>query len=179
MACQQADVAYMTGKITIFAMAHSESNPRSHIPHSHPPSENPSLRITSAGMGPICLGINALSALPTLEQSDCYIVSTGHGTSGPFRFAGPTLATLASHCGIAEYDSVRITSGDRFFTILTAQEIALSQPGSAAMLALYLDGQPLTREQGLVRLIVPTEKRDALKQIKWVSRIEFKTAARA
>ncbi len=179
MTYQRAAVAYFTDSNTDFSMGHSESSPRSHIPHSHPPGKNPSLRITVPGMESICLGIDALSALPALEQTDCYIVSTGHGTSGPFRFAGPTLAALASRCGIAEFESVRVTSGDRFFTILTAQEVALSHPGSAVMLALYLDGHPLTREQGLVRLIVPTEKRDALKQIKWVSHLEFRTAARA
>ena len=179
MTCQRCAVDYMKGRITKFPMGPSESNPRSHIPHSHPPGKNPSLRITAPNLEPICVGIDALSALPALEQTDCYIVSTGHGTSGPFRFAGPTLAALASRCGIAEFESVRVTSGDRFFTILTAQEVALSHPGSAVMLALYLDGHPLSREQGLVRLIVPTEKRDALKQIKWVSHLEFRTAARA
>jgi hypothetical protein len=33
------------------------------------------------------------------------------------------------------------------------------------------DGQKLTRRQGLVRLIVPREKDDALRQVKWVGRI--------
>jgi hypothetical protein len=31
----------------------------------------------------------------------------------------------------------------------------------------------MTREQGLVRLIVPSEENDALRQVKWVARIDI------
>jgi hypothetical protein len=34
-----------------------------------------------------------------------------------------------------------------------------------------LDGAALTREQGLVRLIVPSERDDALRQVKWLATI--------
>jgi hypothetical protein len=34
-----------------------------------------------------------------------------------------------------------------------------------------LNGQPLTRAQGLIRLIVPAETDDALRQVKWVTQI--------
>jgi len=36
-----------------------------------------------------------------------------------------------------------------------------------------MDGATLTRAQGLVRLIVPSETDDALRQVKWVGRIEI------
>jgi hypothetical protein len=39
------------------------------------------------------------------------------------------------------------------------------------LLALARDGVPLTREQGLVRLVDPRETDDALRQIKWVAQI--------
>ena len=39
------------------------------------------------------------------------------------------------------------------------------------LLAYTLDGAPLTREQGLVRLIVPSEIDDALRQVKWLAMI--------
>jgi hypothetical protein len=39
-------------------------------------------------------------------------------------------------------------------------------------LSYAIDGTPLTRAQGLVRLIVPSETDDALRQVKWVQRIE-------
>ena len=39
------------------------------------------------------------------------------------------------------------------------------------LLALEIDGRPLSRAQGLVRLVVPGETDDALRQVKWVSEI--------
>ena len=41
------------------------------------------------------------------------------------------------------------------------------------LLAYTLDGAPLTREQGLVRLIVPSETDDALRQVKWLATIRI------
>ncbi len=40
-----------------------------------------------------------------------------------------------------------------------------------SLLAYIKDGVSLTRAQGLVRLIVPSETDDALRQVKWVGRI--------
>ena len=39
------------------------------------------------------------------------------------------------------------------------------------VLAYALDGQLLSRAQGLVRLIVPSERDDALRQVKWVREV--------
>jgi DMSO/TMAO reductase YedYZ molybdopterin-dependent catalytic subunit len=39
------------------------------------------------------------------------------------------------------------------------------------LLAYMLDGAPLARGQGLVRLIVPSETDDALRQVKWLATI--------
>ena len=157
-------------------MSHSDTLPHSHESNPHPPSGDAALQVTGLGLGPLVFAVEELMDLPATEQADCYIVSTGHGTSGPFRFRGPTLSALAARCGIPDFKSVRVTGGDGFYTILTAQEIAESHPGCTAMLALVLDGEVLTREQGLVRLIVPTEREDALKQIKWVSHIDFRAS---
>ena len=151
------------------------SPPHSHRPAPHPPDEDASLRIEGPGIGVVCLDVKTLNALPALEQADCYIVSTGHGTSGPFSFSGPSLATVANHCEIQPFNFVEVSSGDGFFTVLKRQEVLESRLGQTAMLALAKDGQPLSRAQGLVRLIVPTERNDALKQVKWISKIQFKT----
>ncbi len=157
-------------------MSHSDRLPHSHEPNAHPPSDDAKLQVTGPGLAPLVLAVEALMDLPAMEQADCYIVSTGHGTSGPFRFAGPALSAVAAHCGIADFQSARVTSGDGFYTILTAPEIAESRPGHTVMLALMKDGQALTRAQGLVRLVVPTEKDNALKQIKWISHIDFRVS---
>lgn len=157
-------------------MAHSNTPPRSHEPHPFPPSGNADLRVTGPDLKPLVFAVADLRRLPAIAQTDCFIVSTGHGASGPFRFEGPTLATLAFHCGITDFAGVRVAGGDGFFTLLTAPETTEARTGSTAMLALTRDGMALTREQGLVRLVVPTEKRDALKQIKWVSHIDFQAS---
>ncbi len=157
-------------------MFHPDTLPHSHEPNPFPPNPEADLRVTGPGLAPLIMTVAELTALPAMEQVDCYIVSTGHGTSGPFRFRGPALSTVAVHCGITDFADVRITGDDGFFTLLTAQETVDSRLGHTAMLALAKDGQALTREQGLVRLVVPTEKDNALKQIKWISCIDFRTS---
>lgn len=152
--------------------------PHSHEPNPHPPSGLADLQVTGPGRAPRRLTAAELRDLPAIEQADCYIVSTGHGTSGPFRFRGPALSVVAAHCGIADFRSVRVAGGDGFATVLTASEIMETRLGRMAMLAVTREGRALTRAQGLVRLIVPTERHDALKQIKWVSRIDFRTTPR-
>ncbi len=150
--------------------------PHSHEPNLHPPSGHADLQVTGPGQAPRRLTVAELRDLPAIEQADCYIVSTGHGTSGPFRFRGPALSVVAAHCGIVDFRSARVAGGDGFAAILTAPEIMETRPGRMAMLALTREGRALTRAQGLVRLIVPTERQDALKQIKWISRIDFRAA---
>lgn len=156
----------------------SDLPPHSHDPLQDPPGEDASLQVQGPGTGSIYMDVKRLKGLPAIEQPGCFIVSTGHGTSGPFVFTGPTLATLACHCGIQHYNYVKVSSGDGFFTFLTQREVQVSLLGRSAMLALEKDGQALSRAQGLVRLVVPTERNDALKQVKWISQIEFKTDAR-
>ena len=41
------------------------------------------------------------------------------------------------------------------------------------LLAHSIDGRPLTRAEGLVRLIVPAETDEALRQVKWVAEIRL------
>jgi hypothetical protein len=47
-----------------------------------------------------------------------------------------------------------------------AQPVSSEPP---ILLATHIDGRPMTRKEGLVRLIVPSERDDALRQVKWVS----------
>ena len=44
---------------------------------------------------------------------------------------------------------------------------------SPILLAHIVNGAAMTRAQGLVRLIVPSEIDDALRQVKWVVRVEL------
>lgn len=65
---------------------------------------------------------------------------------------------------------VDLVSADGFGTRLTPADLAAATD-RPVLLAYILDGAPLTREQGLVRLIVPTETDDALRQVKWLATI--------
>jgi DMSO/TMAO reductase YedYZ molybdopterin-dependent catalytic subunit len=112
-----------------------------------------------------------LAALPQQSAPDCYIVSTGHGVSGPFRFEGVTLADLFTAYGVITWRYADIVSADGFGTRVTRSEIDTPTP-RPILLALACDGRALTREQGLVRLVVPNEDDDALRQVKWVARIK-------
>lgn len=144
--------------------------PHRHDPNPEPPGPETAVTVCPPHGPAQVFSVARLHALPALVRDRCYIVSTGHGTSGPFRFQGPALAEVARQCGIASFRRVAVVSGDGFGTRLTAAE---ARGDAQAILALARDGQALTRAEGLVRLIVPTEKDDALKQVKWIARIEF------
>ena len=119
--------------------------------------------------------VAALQQMPATTVGDCYIVSTGHGTSGPFRFTGVTLReflhrALPQHLAWRHVD---VVSADGFGTRLLPGDLADPPGGRAPLLAYAIDGAPLTRAQGLVRLIVPAEVDDALRQVKWVNKIRI------
>ncbi len=148
--------------------------PHVHEPNPLPPSDDAAIAvITSQDSEPDLYSVERLTKLPWHSAPNCYIVSTGHGTSGPFHFQGPLLSSLAQACGISTFTQVAVISGDSFGTLLSADEVLAAMPQTPVLLALKMDGKPLTRQQGLVRLIVPAEKDDALKQVKWVSQIWF------
>jgi DMSO/TMAO reductase YedYZ molybdopterin-dependent catalytic subunit len=111
-----------------------------------------------------------LENLPQQIIDDCYIVSTGHGTSGPFHFEGVTLADLLDAYEVNRWGYADVVSADGFGTRIHSDEVTITSE-RPILLALACDGEGLTREQGLVRLIVPSERNDALRQVKWVARI--------
>ncbi len=68
------------------------------------------------------------------------------------------------------WSQVEVVSADGFGNRVLADELrrATSRP---IILATNINGQPMSRQQGLVRLIVPSETDDALRQVKWVGRV--------
>lgn len=117
-----------------------------------------------------------LAALPQTTISECYIVSTGHGQTGPFAFGGVLLTDLLHALAPDEAPAaVDVVSADGFGTRLQRSDLALDQP-RPPLLAWRLDGAPIHREHGLVRLIVPTETDNALKQVKWVAHVHLHDA---
>lgn len=145
-------------------------HPHVHEPNPTTPGADPTLILAQPDGSHAQITVDDLAALPQQSARECYIVSTGHGASGPFRFTGVTLVDLFAAQGITTWEYADVISADGFGTRVQQAEIpTLTRP---ILLALACDGVPLTREQGLVRLIVPHEDDDALRQVKWVARIE-------
>jgi DMSO/TMAO reductase YedYZ molybdopterin-dependent catalytic subunit len=144
-----------------------------HDPNPAPPSVTSAFVLQQPDGATQPLDLPDLYILPTTQVENCFIVSTGHGTSGPFTFAGVTLADLlvAQLPATLAWQAVDVISADGFGTRLSAQEI-LSPTIRPILLSYAINGVPMTREQGLLRLIVPSETDDALRQVKWVARIE-------
>lgn len=149
-----------------------------HEPNLAPPPGDGSfvvaVSLPGSGLAEQVWQIADLRRLPYTQLDDCYIVSTGHGTSGPFRFGGARLEDLLTAAGGADlrWRHVDLVSADGFGTRLTPGDLAASAH-RPPLLAYELDGAPLTRSRGLVRLIMPTETDDALRQVKWLARIEI------
>jgi hypothetical protein len=84
------------------------------------------------------------------------------------------LLDLIEQSAKGKWSQVEVVSADGFGNRVMAAE--LRDPGSAGpvLLAYAIDGDPLTRGQGLVRMIVPSERDDALRQVKWVEVVRIR-----
>lgn len=156
---------------------HDPLHPHSHDPNPEPPSADPTITLTLPDGRTHPITPQHLQTLPQHSLTDCYIISTGHGTSGPFTFTGPTLHTLIQqYTGqFPDYNQVEVISGDGFGTRVQRKELENpANPNRPILLALEIDGRPLTRNDGLIRLIVPTETDDALRQVKWIAQVNIK-----
>lgn len=144
-----------------------------HEPNPAPTTDDPTLHLVSSQTVGQRILLEQLQSLPYTQALDCYIISTGHGTSGPFQFGGVRLITLLEHFLSSDelWTYVDVHSADGFGARLTRDELMNEEPLRASLLAYQLDGQQLTRARGLVRLIVPSEVGDALRQVKWVEKI--------
>lgn len=146
-----------------------------HEPNPAPSTTDPTLTLARPDGTLVPITMTDLAGLPQQSVPNCMIVSTGHSASGPFHFEGVTLHDLLAAYTVTPnsyVDSyVDIVSADNFGTRILAKEII---PGASRpiLLATACNGEPLTRSQGLVRLIVPHETDDALRQVKWIARLE-------
>lgn len=119
------------------------------------------------------IAVDHLYSFPYTEIPNCYIVSTGHGTSGPFTFGGILLIDLIETYVTSplQWREVEVISADGFGNRLYHAELTDQEIRHSPLLAHHKNGVPLTRSDGLVRLIVPTERDDALRQVKWIEQI--------
>lgn len=154
--------------------AYDPLQPHSHDPNPDPPSADATLQVVLPDGRQQHLTVSDLQTLPQTAVDGCLIVSTGHGTSGPFTFSGVTLKNFAAAIIDQPWSQLEVVSADGFGNRVTYQECQRPDPAGPILLALARDGQTLTRRQGLVRLIVPNEKDDALRQVKWVAVIRVR-----
>jgi DMSO/TMAO reductase YedYZ molybdopterin-dependent catalytic subunit len=145
--------------------------PHSHEPNPAPPSADTTIEFVLPNGRSQPITVADLHKLPTISVANCYIVSTGHGTSGPFSFTGATLLAVVNQFCPEPWSQIAIMSADGFGNRVLATELQHPDPAGPILLAYQIDGQLLTREQGLVRMIVPSERDDALRQVKWVGKI--------
>lgn len=159
------------------ANAHDEPtwlHGHAHEPNPQPPSPDATLIVQKPDQVEIQVEVADLQKLPLTQVDDCWIVSTGHGTSGPFTFGGARLLDLLDALldAAETWQYATVISADGFGTRIQAKELRTASL-RPIILAYAMNGAALTRAQGLVRLIVPSETDDALRQVKWVGRIEM------
>ncbi len=151
---------------------HSEDpfRPHAHDPNLEPPAGDGSFVLRERNGRMQTITLPQLKQLPYAEVADCFIVSTGHGTSGPFIFGGVSIADFMIHFGEDEWSELEVVSVDGFGNRILAAEVG-GRRKRPFLLAYTLNGQELSREAGLLRLIVPQETDDALRQVKWIGEI--------
>jgi hypothetical protein len=147
-----------------------------HEPNPDPPTEDSTFALSFNGHAKWLVYLDDLNRLPQTQVPDCYIVSTGHGASGPHTFAGVRLADLLLEYlpdGMA-WKHVDVLSADGFGNRVFAKEVENESGDRPILLATKRDGKPITRGEGLVRMIVPSETDDALRQVKWIEHLEVR-----
>jgi hypothetical protein len=154
-------------------------NPHIHDPNLLPPSNDPVFDLSLPDGQEVNIGVQTLQLLPRTTLTDCYIVSTGHGTTGPFAFSGVSLIGIIEQniYDPKSWNQVEVISGDGFGTRFLKQEILSQSPAKPIVIADTINRRPMTRNEGLVRLIVPGETDDALRQVKWIARINILNSA--
>ena len=154
---------------------HDPFQPHSHDPNPEPPTSSPDFWLILPDAGKQQVTLAQLQQLPRTNVPNCFIVSTGHGTSGPFTFTGVRLSDFVAHFVPANspWTTIEVLSADGFGNRVCRQELETEQE-RPILLADTINGIPLSRQQGLVRLIVPSETDDALRQVKWIEQIELK-----
>ncbi len=155
---------------------HDPLKPHSHEPNPEPPTADPTMTLFTPKGQEVQVTVAMLQEMFTaVTLPGCYIVSTGHGTSGPFAFTGVCLLDVVQQYATeGGWSQVEVISADGFGNRVMAAELFQPDPTGPILLAYALDDEALTRQQGLVRMIVPSEMDDALRQVKWVAMIRIR-----
>lgn len=141
----------------------------SHDNNTQVPGDDPSLAVHLPDGSTYSVTPADLRRLPptTLKR---HMIVTDHGAHGPYALQGVALADLIDAYWSQPYSAVEVVSADGYGNRVYAAELT-ADAEEPILLSYASDGKPLTRRHGLVRLIVPSERDNALRQIKWVATI--------
>ncbi|MFE1320517.1 molybdopterin-dependent oxidoreductase [Kitasatospora phosalacinea] len=115
------------------------------------------------------IGLAELRALP--QTSAVLPIACVEGWSADARWTGVRLADLLRRAGVPAGSAVRITSLEADGPYRVAEMPAAYADDPLTLLALALDGRPLTPDHGFpARVVAPN--RPGVLQTKWVARIE-------
>lgn len=143
--------------------------PHSHSNNTTPPDNDPSITLLLPDGDSKRLTLEALRQdYPVTQVAYSYV--TSHGNHGPYTLTGVALRDLLADIGT--WTQVEVLSADGFGNRIWRQETLNKE--RPIMLYYLSDGELLTRQNGLVRLVVPTETDNALRQVKWVRELKVK-----
>ena len=142
--------------------------PHSHDNNSEPPHDDPNILLILPTLEMVTLTLADLADMP--RTSVPYEYTTDHGKHGPYQLEGVTLVDLMARYWPGPFASVEVRSADGFGNRLFPDEL-LGGGHNPPLLCDISDGEQLSRQNGLVRLVVPSETDNALRQIKWVATI--------
>ena len=143
----------------------SELRPEAHHNNTDVPDADETLYLTWSE-GKLELTLATLKTYPQTEYE--YSYTTDHGDHGPHLLQGVSLRDLVTKEVAGDWLELKVLSADGFGNRLSRYEVFADKP---PMLYYLTDGEPLSRQQGLVRLVVPSETDNALRQIKWVREV--------
>ena len=154
---------------------HDPLQPHSHDNNPEPPYIDPTLIFLAPNGDKKEISLADLMADYDQTVIPAYTYMTDHGMHGPYKLEGVGLLDLINQelGPQAEWGEVEIISADEFGNRLYRDELVPA--GFAPVLLCHRsNNEQLRRIQGLVRLVVPSETDNALRQVKWVREIRVK-----
>ena len=149
---------------------HDPLQPHSHDNNEVPPNDDPTITVVVPDGATHLLDVAALQLLP--QTTYTYEYHTDHGVHGPYALVGVALRDLVDAVYSAEWQQAEIISADGFGNRVSAEEVYATK-GNPILLCYQSDETLLTRQHGLIRLVVPSETDNALRQVKWVATIRL------
>jgi len=144
--------------------------PHAHSNNTIPPDSDTRLTLVFADASKKMVTLESLKQdYPVTRYSYTYV--TDHGVHGPYILTGVTLLDLLVEAP-DDWSELEVLSADGFGNRLLRSELLDTE--KPAMLYYRSDARMLTRQNGLVRLVVPSETDNALRQVKWVREIRVK-----